>query len=108
MIHVNRGGQTFMKKAESVCGMLQLHTKTTVIQGVTGGKDVFLPYYFATGGVHIMEIKNCHRTVLYIDDGFGSIIILTVCINLENREKCIISRLTLESRINIGATFIIF
>ena len=55
-----------------------------------------------------MEIKNCHRTVLYIDDGFGSIIILTVCINLENREKCIISRLTLESRINIGTTFIIF
>ena len=33
---------------------------------------------------------------------------LTVCVNFENREKCIISRLTLESGINVGATFIIF
>ena len=31
-----------LKKTESVCGMLQLQT---AIQGVTGGKDVFLPYY---------------------------------------------------------------
>ena len=32
----------YLKKTESVCEMLQLQT---AIQGVTGGKDVFLPYY---------------------------------------------------------------
>ena len=59
-------------KTESVCGMLQ---PQTAFQGVTGGKDVFLPYYLP------LEAYNGDQT--YVSKGpcigDGSIISNGLC-----------------------------